>query len=129
MIGFPGLRNAHKAGPAVALALLLSGCALAPFEEDGIFRKVTTTVGATGQLVEPKEFVRENRTGREDYLPVGVTPPQPAIPVRQGASVTALENELNALKARNEQVVSAPRPASPFDGKIEPGYKPPPPPP
>lgn len=127
MLGFGTARNHLKAGLACALGLTLGGCALSPFDEDGLFRKTTTTVGVTGKLNEPADFVRESRTGKEEYPPVGVTPPAPAVPARPAAGVTALEAELNALKQRNEKVTSAPRPPSPYDGKIEPGYKPPPP--
>lgn len=127
MLGFDTARNHLKAGLACALGLTLAGCALSPFDEDGFLRKTTTTVGVTGKLAEPQEFVRESRTGKEEYPPVGVTPPAPAVPVRPSYGVSALENELNALRQRNEQVTSAPRPPSPYDGKIEPGYKPPPP--
>ncbi|MCA0424950.1 MAG: hypothetical protein LCH61_16820 [Proteobacteria bacterium] len=92
-----------------------------------MLRNAGTVIGTTGKLSEPKPFVKDSRTGSTEYPAVGVTPAEPAIRARQGAGVQALENELNALRARNDQAVAAQRPPSPFDGKVEPGFKPPPP--
>lgn len=126
---FRTIGNAFKPATFVGLALLLGGCALSPFDDDGIVRQVGTTVGTAGKLSEPKDFVKESRPDQQTYQPVGVTPAPHAIPPRAAAGVQSMENELNALRQRNEQAVSAPKPPSPYDGKVEPGYKQPEPPP
>ena len=129
MIVFAALRNPLKAAAIAFGAAALSGCALSPFDEDSGFRKAGTVIGTTGKLAEPQPFVRDSRPADQAYLPVGVTPAPHSVPVKQGAGVAAMEAELNALKAKNELAAAAPKPVSPLDGKVEPGFKQPPPPP
>lgn len=129
MIVFATPRNQLKAGLALLLAAAVGGCALSPFDEDSTFRRTTTQVGVTSQLAEPADFVKNSRTGSEEYPPVGITPAPPKIPARQGGGIAEFEQQLTALRQRNEQIAAQPRPSSPYDGKIEPGYKAPPPPP
>lgn len=128
MIVFIPPRNAIKAVGALALGLALSGCALSPFEEDGVFRQTATSVGVTGKLAEPAPFVQSSRTGQTEYPPVGVTPQRPA-PPQSALGVSQMTTALDQLRQRNETIAATARPASPYDGKIEPGYKPPPLPP
>lgn len=128
MIVFPQPRNAIKALGCLALGAALGGCALSPFDEDSLFRHTATKAGVTGQLVEPAPFVKEARTGVTQYPPVGVTPQRPT-PPQSAQGVTQLSSQLDQLRQRNETIAATARPASPYDGKIEPGYKPPPLPP
>lgn len=128
MIVFPVRRNAIKALGSLALCAALGGCALSPFDEDSFFRRTTTKVGVTGQLVEPAPFVKEARTGDTEYPPVGITPQRPT-PPQSAQGVSQLASQLDQLRQRNETIAATARPASPYDGKIEPGYKPPPLPP
>ncbi|HRJ70475.1 MAG TPA: hypothetical protein PK812_12810, partial [Beijerinckiaceae bacterium] len=102
----------------------LGGCALTPFDEEGTFRHVTTAAGATGKLQEPAPFVRETRPAELEYQPVGVTPGRPT-EARRGTAVQDLEKELRARQAASVQQASRPVPRSPYDGKIEPGFRPP----
>jgi hypothetical protein len=120
------LGNWPNAVFALALALSVGGCALAPFAEDGLFRQATTAVGATGRLQEPAPFVKESRPAEQDYVPVGVTPKRSVDP-RAPGGVSQLEQELRAKQAGSVQQATRPVPPSPYDGKIEPGFKPPPP--
>lgn len=124
---FAVIGNAVRAATFVGLAFHLGGCALSPFDEDSVLRQAGTQIGTTGKLADPKPFVRDSRPAEQSYPPVGVTPAPHSIPPRPASGVQALEAELTALRQRNEQAVAAPRPASPFDGKVEPGFKPPPP--
>ena len=126
MIVFTAPRNPLKAALALVVAAALSGCALSPFDEDSGLRQVTTAIGTTGKLVEPQPFVRTSRPAEQTYPPVGITPAPHSIPVKAAAGVNAMEAELNALKAANDKAAAAPKPASPLDGKVEPGFKPPP---
>lgn len=121
------IRNVLACATLAGCALSLGGCALSPFDEENPLRQAGTVIGTTGKLAEPKPFVKDSRTGADQYPAVGVTPAAPAIPARQGSGVQALENELNAMRQRNEAAVAAKPPPSPFDGKVEPGFKPPPP--
>lgn len=118
--------NAFKCATFVGIACALSACALSPFDEDNMLRKAGTAIGTTGKLAEPQEFVKNSRLGEQTYPPVGVTPAPHAVLPKAASGVQAMEAELNALRQRNEQAIAAPRPASPFDGKVEPGFKPPP---
>lgn len=120
------LGNSLNAVLIVAWGLSLGGCALSPFDEDGTFRQVTTAVGATGQLQEPAPFVKEKRPDELEYQPVGVTPTRPT-DARRGSAVQDLEKELRSRQATSVQNANRPVPKSPYDGKIEPGFKPPPP--
>ncbi len=121
---FSGLRNAIKGLAIVLIGLAGQGCALSPFEEDGVFRRTTTTVGVTGKLAEPEPFVRDSRSPQAEYPAVGVTPQRPAAP-HSADGVVRTAAELDQLRQKNEAIAAAARPASPYDGKIEPGFKPP----
>lgn len=123
---FRFIGNALKCATFVGIACGVSACALSPFDEDNMLRKAGTVIGTTGKLSEPQDFVKNTRQAEQTYPPVGVTPAPHAILPKSAGGVQAMEAELNALRQRNEQTVAAPRPASPFDGKVEPGFKPPP---
>lgn len=114
---------------ACVICLGLSACSFAglePFDDDGATRGLSRTVGLSPKpAANTPAFVEQSRGRDLGYLPVGVTPP-PRLPLKSAQQVEA---ELNALRAANEARAAAPRPASPFDGRVEPGYKPPPVPP
>jgi hypothetical protein len=94
----------------------------------------TTHYGRTPQLGgvrtevgEPKEFVRETRAGApQDFIPVGVTPPERRIAPRDEAGAAALEKELMADRLRSQGVANRPRPRSSYDGSVPPRPAPPP---
>jgi hypothetical protein len=114
---------------ACILALGVSACSFAglePFDDDGAVRQTSRSIGLSPKPVtDTPGFVQASRPQEVGYIPVGVTPP-PRVPLKNAQQV---ESELNALRAANEARAAAPKPASPYDGKVEPGYKPPPPPP
>ena len=122
------LGNSLNAAMISAGLLGLGGCALSPFDDDGVFRQVTTAAGATGKLQEPAPFVKEKRPAELEYQPVGVTPTR-TLDARRGEAVQDLEKELRARQATSVEKANRPVPKSQYDGKIEPGFKPPPAPP
>lgn len=123
MFGFYFRGNPISAFAVCSLVLVASGCTLNPFDDDGAVRQTSRQLGLSPNPVERPEFVRRTRPEDMQYLPVGVTPP-PRVPLQ---SPQALEAELAAKRAGNEAAANAPKPPSPYDGKIEPGFKPPPP--
>jgi hypothetical protein len=88
----------------------------------------TTHYGRTPQLGgvrtevgEPKDFVRESRAAApQDFIPVGVTPPERRITPRNEAGAAALEKELMADRQRSQGMANRPRPRSSYDGSVPP---------
>lgn len=107
------------------LVCALGGCTLSPFDDDGLARKTTQTLKLSPSATQPAEFVQQSRPEKLEYVPVGVTPPA-RTPLKDPK---AMEKELQSIKDQAQARATAPRPSSPYDGKIEPGFKPPPPPP
>lgn len=128
MSGRRRLGNSPNATLAILAGLLVSGCALSPFEEESFFRRSTTAVGATGKLPEPAPFVRESRPEETTFQPVGVTPKREIDP-RTASGVRDLEKQLRDQQATSVKAATRPATPSTYDGKIEPGFKPPQPPP
>jgi len=107
---------------------LLAGCALAPYEDDGITKKAATLAGIAAPTPEPAEFVRAQRpAGEQGYLPVGVTPPAREEAPRDAAAVTALEEELNAARDKSRAFATRPPPQATYDGSTPPKVEKPPP--
>lgn len=126
MFVFRGFRNPVSATMLVVLGLGLAGCTnnpLSPFDDDGVVRQTTRSVGLSPKPVQAPGFVESSRPEKLEFVPVGVTPPA-RTPL---SNPKAVEAELAAKAAANSLAVAAPQPASPYAGKIEPGYKPPPP--
>ena len=96
---------------------LFAGCALAPYEDDGITKKAATLAGIAAPTPEPAEFVRAQRpAGEQGYLPVGVTPPARSEAPRDAAAVSALEAELNAARDKSRAFANRPPPKPSYDG-------------
>ena len=128
MFVFRSFRNPVSAPMLVVLCLGVAGCTnnpLSPFDDDGVVRQTTRSVGLSPKPVQAPGFVEKSRPETLQYVPVGVTPPA-RTPLNNPQSVTA---DLAAKAAAASAAAAAPKPASPYDGKIEPGYKPPTPPP
>lgn len=128
MFVFRSFRNPVSPAIALSLGLVLAGCTnnpLTPFDDDGLVRSSTRSVGLSPKPVQAPGFVEQSRREELAYVPVGVTPPA-RTPL---SNPKQLEAELAAKRAANEASAAAPAPASPYAGKIEPGYRAPAPPP
>lgn len=118
--GFRG--NPISALAACTLVCGLAGCTLSPFDDDGAVRQISRSVKLSPQATEAPGFVEQSRGRELEFLPVGVTPAA-RTPLKDAKQ---LEAELQTKRQQNEAAAAAARPPSPYDGKIEPGYKPPP---
>ena len=121
MFGFRLRGNPISMFGVCVLGIGLSGCALSPFDDDGVVRATTRSVGLSPNPVQAPGFVQQTRPDELKYVPVGVTPP-PRVPL---GNPKTLEAELAAKRAQNEAAAASQRPPSPYEGRIEPGYKPP----
>ena len=83
---------------------------------------VTDTVRSiSGQAPDPAtpDFVRESRPATPTtYIPVGVTPPARATPVRSATDVEKLEKELSGQRDRTKAYANRPKPKATYDGSV-----------
>ncbi len=106
----------------MALLPMLAAC-----NETAHYGRTPQLGGVRTEIGEPKEFVRETRAGApQDFIPVGVTPPERRIAPRNEAGAAALEKELIAARQRSQGVANRPRPRSTYDGSVPPRPAPPP---
>lgn len=104
----------HRMPPALMLAVLaglLSACA-----GDGLTESVRA---AQGRAPDPatQDFVVQSRAAAPTgYIPVGVTPPSRATPVRNPNDVTRLEKELDGQRNAARSFARRPAPKSPYSG-------------
>lgn len=104
----------HRTNTALmlaALAGLLCACA-----GDGLTDSVRA---AQGKAPDPatQEFVVSSRAGApQGYIPVGVTPPSRATPVRNAGDVTKLEKELDGQSKASKAFARRAAPKSPYSG-------------
>ena len=122
MFVFRSFRNPVSPIVALSLGIALAGCTnnpLTPFDDDGVVRSTTRAVGLSPKPVQAPGFVEQTRKEELEYVPVGVTPPA-RTPLN---NPKVMEADLAAKRAANEASAAAPRPASPYAGKIEPGYR------
>lgn len=101
-------RGAPLAG-LVLLAVALAGCS-EPAARDNILRRPAELTGFATTVGEPKDFVREKRLAHEDYIPVGVTPPDHAIKPKSPADLARYQKALDESRARTEAAASRPAP-------------------
>ncbi len=93
----------------VAMAgLTLAACATTGQDERNTsaspFKSLAVWAGFATNAEEPADFVKANRTkGKLDYLPVGVTPPDPKIKAKKltPEELKALEDDLEAARQKN----------------------------
>jgi hypothetical protein len=103
------------------IAAGLSGCST-PLPEDNVLRGPARLVGLATTVGEPKDFVVASRRGDEQYIPVGVTPPQHKIKPKTPAELATYEKTLNQRRQRTQ---ASARPAPPFKPLQQPRVLPP----
>lgn len=93
---------------ALALtALSLAACQSTTGPEGMAFHGLAEKVGVATPPVEPKDFVKAARGPTGDYMPVGITPGNGKIKVRDEAGVKNLRNELEATVRQSEKAAEA----------------------
>jgi hypothetical protein len=68
------------------------------------FKSLAIWAGFATNAEEPADFVKSNRPkGKLDYLPVGVTPPDPKLKAKKltPEELKALEDDLEAARQKN----------------------------
>jgi len=118
MCAFSNGGNPIKAARAGAMALLLAGCATGIADDDRMFQ-----LGP--KPAEPADFVRTSRPEKLDFVPVAAPVQDRAVPLKSKDQLAKAEADLAAKVSGNRAAAARGRPKSPFDGRIEPGYKPP----
>lgn len=79
-----------------------------PNASDGMmFHSVAEKVGVATPAVEPKDFVKAARGPKGDYMPVGITPENGKLKVRDEAGVKNLRNELESTARKSEKAGEA----------------------
>ncbi len=82
-----------------------------PNASDGmIFHSAAEFVGVATPAVEPKDFVKAGRGPKGDYMPVGVTPANGTVKVRDEAGVKNLRDELESTVQQSEKASGAIKP-------------------
>ncbi|MCA3594513.1 MAG: hypothetical protein ING72_10190 [Methylobacterium sp.] len=113
--------KAHRFGGRLmaVLALVAAAQGLSACMETAHFGRMPQLGGVRTEVGEPKEFVRETRAGApQDFIPVGVTPPERRIAPRDEAGAAALEKELIAARQRSQGFANRPLPRSSYDGAV-----------
>ena len=111
----------HRFGGRLTASLVLVAAAqgLSACTETSHSGRMPQLTGLRAEVGEPKEFVRETRAGApQDFIAVGVTPPERAIAPRNEAGAAALEKELIAARQRSQGFASRPPPRSTYDGTV-----------
>ena len=96
-----------------ALAIVttsLAACQSAngPDASDGkMFHLAAEFIGVATPAVEPKDFVKAARGPKGDYMPVGITPENGKLKVRDEAGVKNLRNELESTARKSEKAGEA----------------------
>lgn len=99
----------------VALSAALSACNSGG---SGMTESLRSVRGGTPDP-EVQDFVRESRPATPvGYIPVGVTPPGRATPVRSAADVEKLEKELSGQRDRTRAFANRPKPQPSYDGSV-----------
>jgi hypothetical protein len=70
-------------------------------------RDIVAAVGAGPQVAETPDFVAQSRPGSLDYMPIGTAEEGRPTPARSADEIKAAEDELNALRTRNEAAGAA----------------------
>lgn len=106
----------HFTRPALAallLATILAGC-----NGTGMTERVRSIQGGAADP-ETQDFVVQSRPATPaGHIPVGVTPPSRATPVRSATDVQKLEKELASQRDRSKAFAHRPAPKSGYDGSI-----------
>jgi len=113
--------KAHRFGVRLmaVLALVAAAQGLSACTETAHSGRMPQLGGVRAEVGEAKEFVRETRAGApQDFIPVGVTPPERAIAPRNEAGAAALEKELIAARQRSQGFANRPLPRSSYDGAV-----------
>ena len=97
--------------PAVAwlglIVLTTSVAAQTPAPvDDGFWTRLGRATKFRHDPVTPKDFVVKSRTtaARDDFMPVGITPPERDIRVKSGSEVAGTEAALDALRGKHDRV-------------------------
>lgn len=108
-----GLPALHLAA-AVMTALLAAACTEtnSPASNRTV-HGLAVAVGAATEQPDPPDFIKATRTGKTDYMAVGVTPPDRKLQPRKGDDVKKLENELDATLSQHNRLAGRKAPAKP----------------
>jgi hypothetical protein len=85
---------------AIALLVALPGCA----GDTNPVRDAFVAVGAASPPPKRPDFVQKTRPEDLDYIPISKPSPVPPPKARTAAEVQALEAELEAARARNQEL-------------------------
>jgi hypothetical protein len=107
-----------KSGLGTFAALALVAALLAGCNGTGMTETLRSVRGGAPDPETP-DFVRESRPATPaTYIPVGVTPPARATPVKSAADVEKLEKELSGQRDRTKAFANRPKPKATYDGSI-----------
>ncbi len=95
----------HTGRKGIMAVTLMAGLALAGCQNsappDGPLRSTARAAGFATTTPEPKDFVRESRTGEQNFIPVGSSISRPARKMTP-QEFQAIERDLDAQRTKNE---------------------------
>lgn len=112
MAGYSCLKGTARVAMLVACSIL-GGCA-----GTGMTESVRSIQGGAPDPETPEFVVRSRGAAPMGYIPVGVTPPARARPIRNAGDVQKLEKELAGQRERAKAFANRPTPRSSYDGSI-----------